>query len=120
MADLDWISVQGLSATGFHGVYPEERRDGQVFVVDLQLGLHVVTDTDRLADTVDYSVISADVVRIITGDPVDLIETLAGRIARRCLEEPLVEVAKVCVHKPTAPMGFTFTDVSVSITRSKS
>ncbi|MEL4358521.1 MULTISPECIES: dihydroneopterin aldolase [unclassified Luteococcus] len=120
MEELDWISVHGLQATGFHGVYPEERRDGQTFVVDLDLGLHAVTDTDRLADTVDYSVVSADVVDIITGDPVDLIETLAGRIAQRCLAEPQVRVATVRVHKPTAPMGFTFTDVSVSITRSKS
>lgn len=119
METLDWITVQGLSATGFHGVYQEERRDGQQFVVDLELGLHVVTDTDDLHDTVDYSVIAGDVVAIITGEPVALIETLAGRIAHRCLAEPLVSVAKVRVHKPQAPMGFTFTDVSVSITRSK-
>ncbi|MGO4956719.1 dihydroneopterin aldolase [Luteococcus sp. Sow4_B9] len=119
MHDLDWISVRGLAAVGFHGVYPDERRDGQQFVVDLRLGLHAQTSSDDLADTVDYSVISRDVVEIITGEPVDLIETLAGRIAARCLAEPLVRVAEVCVHKPDAPMGLTFTDVSVTITRSK-
>ncbi|GAA1392119.1 dihydroneopterin aldolase [Luteococcus peritonei] len=119
MNELDWISVSGLSATGFHGVYPEERREGQQFVVDLQLGLPIETDTDALADTVDYSVIARDVVAIITGEPVDLIETLAGRIARRCLDEPLVQRARVTVHKPQAPLGLPFTDLSVSITRSK-
>jgi len=59
-------------------------------------------------------------VRMLEGEPVDLLETLAVRIAERCLAEPLVRVARVCVHKPQAPMGLTFTDVSVSITRSKS
>ncbi|WP_420176901.1 dihydroneopterin aldolase [Luteococcus sp. OSA5] len=119
MQDLDWIAVRGLAATGFHGVYDQERRDGQQFVVDLRLGLQIETQTDDLADTVDYSVISTDVVAIITGEPVDLIETLAGRIADRCLAEPRVRVAEVCVHKPHAPMGLTFTDVSVTITRSR-
>lgn len=119
-ADLDWIAITGLAATGRHGVYPEERRDGQLFVVDVRLGLHVETRSDDLADTVDYSVVASDVIGIITGEPVDLLETLAGRIADRCLAEPLVEQAEVCVHKPHAPMGFTFTDVSVTITRSAS
>lgn len=119
MTGLDWISVQGLAATGYHGVYPEERRDGQLFVVDLRLGLPIETDSDALADTVDYSVIARDVVAIITGEPVDLIETLAGRVAARCLAEPLVRCVEVCVHKPEAPLGLPFTDVSVTITRSK-
>ena len=116
--DVDWIRVTGLSATGFHGVFPEEQRDGQQFVVDLELGLPLETHSDQLADTVDYSVIARDVVDIVAGEPVDLIETLAGRIARRCLDEPLVRCARVTVHKPQAPLGFPFTDVSVSITRS--
>lgn len=119
MADLDWIRVRGLAATGFHGVYPTERRDGQRFVVDLALGLRVETDTDDLADTVDYSVISADVVAIVTGEPVDLVETLAGRIAARCLAEPLVQQVEVTVHKPEAPMGLAFDDVAVTITRGR-
>lgn len=119
MESLDWISVRGLSATGFHGVHPDERRDGQPFVVDLRLGLHVETGTDELADTVDYSVIAGDVVGIVTGEPVDLIETLAGRIAARCLAEELVQVAEVTVHKPQAPMQLDFADVAVTITRSK-
>ncbi len=120
MTDIDQIRVRGLAATGFHGVYPDERRDGQRFVVDLALGLSVDTDSDELATTVDYSVIATDVVAIIEGEPVDLIETLAGRIAARCLQEPLVRCVEVTVHKPEAPMALDFADVSVTIIRSKS
>lgn len=119
MQDLDWIRVHGLAASGFHGVHESERRDGQLFVVDLALGVDALATSDELSDTVDYSVIATDVVAIITGEPVDLIETLAGRIAERCLAESLVRAVEVCVHKPQAPMGLTFTDVSVTTSRSK-
>lgn len=117
---LDWITIRGLRARGFHGVFPEERRDGQDFVVDLRLGLVVETGTDDLADTVDYSRVSAEVVEIIQGEPVNLVETLAGRIAEHCLTHDLVQVVQVTVHKPEAPMSLDFTDVSVDITRSRS
>ncbi|GAA1373753.1 dihydroneopterin aldolase [Luteococcus sanguinis] len=116
---LDWITIRGLRAFGFHGVFAEERRDGQEFIIDLRLGLAVHTDSDELPDTVDYSRISAEVIAIVQSDPVNLIETLAGRIANHCLTHELVEVAQVTVHKPHAPMDLAFDDVSVDITRSK-
>jgi dihydroneopterin aldolase len=53
----------------------------------------------------------------IVGDPVDLIEALAERIAAKILTRPLVQSVKVTVHKPTAPIEVPFADVSVSITR---
>ena len=98
---LDWITIRGLRAFGFHGVFAEERRDGQEFVVDLRLGLAVRTDSDALPDTVDYSRISAEIVAIVESNPVNLIETLAGRLADVCLASPLVEQATVTVHKPS-------------------
>ncbi len=116
---LDWITIRGLRAFGFHGVFAEERRDGQEFIIDLRLGLAVHTDSDELPDTVDYSRISAEVIAIVQSDPVNLIETLAGRIANHCLTHELVEVTQVTVHKPHAPMDLAFDDVSVDITRSK-
>lgn len=116
---LDWITVRGLRAIGHHGVYADEKANGQEFVVDLKMGLPIDATSDELSRTVDYSVVSADVVAIIQGEPVDLIETLAGRIAERCLAEELVQVVQVSVHKPSAPMQLDFTDVCVDITRSK-
>lgn len=119
MEQLDWIRLTGLDAVGFHGVFPQERRDGQHFVVDVELGVHAETGTDDLAHTVDYSRVAADVVAVVEGEPVDLIETLAGRIADVCLSDERVQLARVCVHKPQAPLTQTFADVSVTITRSK-
>lgn len=115
----DCISVTGLRATGYHGVFDHERRDGQQFVVDLTLWLHVDTGSDDLADTVDYSQLSAGVVDIVTGPPLNLIETLAGRIADYALSFERVYAVDVTVHKPDAPMGVDFGDVAVTITRRK-
>ena len=138
---MDSINITGLSATGFHGVFPEERRNGQLFVVDVTLGLGrrgtavaAVTDSlndaidygkvaasviaDELSDTVDYAGI-ADLIRAeIEGEPCRLIETLAGRIADRCLSNSLVQQVRVTVHKPQAPVPHELSDLSVTITRS--
>jgi dihydroneopterin aldolase len=118
----DQVSLTGLAVRGRHGVFPEEKRDGQVFVVDVVL--HVDTRpaaaSDDLAATANYAELAASITEIVEGDPVDLIETLAARIADRCLENPLVESTRVTVHKPHAPIPVEFADVAVTIDRSRS
>ena len=117
----DRLSVLGLEARGHHGVLEHERRDGQVFKVDLTLGLDTrpAADSDRLRDTVDYGTLSTRVKEAIEHDPVDLIETLAQRIAGLCLEDERVAWTTVTVHKPDAPIEATFSDVALTITRSR-
>lgn len=117
----DRIVLEGVSATGYHGVLPEERRNGQPFVVDVELvtDTSVAADSDDLGDTINYAAVAADVRDIITGEPVDLIETLAERIARICLTRSGVVAVQVTVHKPQAPVGVPFTDVRVVITRDR-
>jgi dihydroneopterin aldolase len=72
-----------------------------------------------LRDTVDYGTLSTRVKEAIEHEPVDLIETLAQRIADLCLDDQRVHRARVTVHKPDAPIEATFTDVAVTITRSR-
>ena len=117
----DRLSVLGLEAWGHHGVLEHERRDGQVFKVDLTLGVDTrpAARSDLLRDTVDYGTLSTRVKEAIEHDPVDLIETLAQRIADLCLEDERVAWVRVTVHKPDAPIEATFTDVALTITRSR-
>lgn len=117
----DELSVVGLEAWGHHGVFDHERREGQTFRVDLTLGLdtRAAAASDRLHDTVDYGTLSTRVKEAIENDPVDLIETLAHRLADLCLEDEQVAWARVTVHKPDAPIDATFTDVALTITRSR-
>ena len=116
---LDRLAVSGIEAYGYHGALAEERRLGQRFVVDVVLGLDTRTAaaSDDLQDTVDYGSLVARVQQAIGSDPVDLIETLAERLARIALTEPTVVWAEVTVHKPQAPIAAHFTDVALTIRR---
>jgi len=115
----DHIAVQGISAHGRHGVLEWEKQLGQRFVVDLDLEVDLsrAGGSDDLAHTVNYAEVAADVVGILAGEPLDLIEAVAQRIADAALRYPLVEAVDVTVHKPEAPVGVPFTDVSVHIRR---
>ncbi len=115
----DRIALRGLRAVGYHGVYPDERHGGQDFVVDATLSVDTrpAAATDDLTRTVDYGSLAARLVRIITGEPVRLIETLAERLAGECLAEPAVTEVEITVHKPQAPIPFPFDDVTVTISR---
>lgn len=116
----DQITVRGISATGFHGVFDAERRDGQPFFVDVTIHLDVsaAAAEDDLDKTVDYGVLATTIAHEIEGEPVNLLETLAERIARRCLDHPLITEVEVTVHKPAAPMPVPVADVAVTVRRS--
>lgn len=116
---MDRVALRGLRARGHHGVFEHERREGQDFVVDLVLGLDTApaAATDDLTRTVHYGIVAEEVAAVVQGEPVDLIETLAQRIADQCLKHELVEEVEVTVHKPQAPITVPFDDVTVSIIR---
>ncbi len=117
----DAIVLTGLRAYGFHGVLPEERRDGQWFVLDvrLELDLRPAAASDAVADTVHYGELAETLTAVVTGDAVDLIETLAQRLAEVCLADLRVAAVELTVHKPQAPIPLPFADVAVSIRRER-
>jgi dihydroneopterin aldolase len=117
----DRIELTGLRARGFHGVFDFERRDGQDFVVDvlLELDLAPAAASDDVTDTVHYGELADALAAVITGEPVDLIETLADRLVTVCLADPRVAAATVTVHKPGAPIPHEFADVAVTLRRSR-
>jgi dihydroneopterin aldolase len=118
---LDQLTVAGVECYGYHGVFEHEKREGQPFVVDLTLGLdtRAAAASDDLRDTVDYGSLVAAVKAAVEADPVDLIETLAQRLADVCLRDVRVEWARITVHKPDAPIEATFGDVTLTITRER-
>lgn len=115
----DRIILRGIRAIGYHGVYDDERTTGQPFEVDvvLTLDLAPAAASDDVSDTVHYGELARGVADAIEGDPVDLLESLAQRIADVALAHPLVRQVEVTVHKPEAPVGVQLTDVAVTITR---
>jgi len=118
-AARDRIRLCGVRGRGFHGVLKHERREGQEFVVDVELAVDLgpAGASDSLADTVNYGEIGAAVLARIEGEPHDLIERLAELVAQDALEHGAVDEVTVTVHKPQAPVGVPFGDVTVTVTR---
>lgn len=116
---MDVIALTGLRVFGRHGVLPEERRDGQDFVVDVELSVDTrpAAASDDLADTVDYARLADRLATVVAGEPVDLIETLASRLAEVCLEDDRVISVRLTVRKPGAPIPHAFADVAVTVVR---
>ncbi len=118
MSDL--ITIKGIWGFGYHGVFDHEAKNGQDFFVDLEIHLDFsrASLSDDLNDTIDYGSLADVVVEEITGERVQLIEKLAGRIADRIkTTHPEISQIAVTVHKPKAPISAQATDISVTITR---
>lgn len=120
-AVLDRVTLTGITAVGRHGVLDFEREQGQPFVVDVTcwLDLAPAAGHDDLALTVDYGTLAQAIAADIEGDPLNLIEALADRIAVTCLRTRSVRSVEVTVHKPQAPVPVEFADVAVTLTRSR-
>jgi dihydroneopterin aldolase len=118
----DQIALRGLQAFGYHGVLPEERREGQRFIVDAVLSVdsRFAAASDDLNDTVDYGGLAQRLLAAVESDPVNLIETLAQRLAGICLASERVSAVEITVHKPEAPTGVNLDDVTITITRDRS
>ena len=115
----DRITITGVRATGHHGVFAHEKRDGQPFIADavLHVDTRKAAASDDLAHAVDYGIAAERIHSVLAGEPFDLIETVAERIAADLLALPGVQAVDVTVHKPQAPIEVPFGDVSISITR---
>jgi len=108
---------------GYHGVFPEETRLGQRFVVDLtvSLDLQLAGRTDQLEYSVDYGELYRICREIVEGGPVKLVETIAERIAENILTEfPAIAEVTVKVIKPDPPIPGHYQSVAVEITRGRS
>jgi len=117
----DRIAVRGIAAHAHHGVYDWERERGQTFRVDavLELDTAPAAAGDDLDRTVNYAALAQELHAVLTGEPVDLLETLAQQLADTCLANPLVDAVEITVHKPEADLGVPFDDVAVSIRRQR-
>jgi dihydroneopterin aldolase len=114
----DKISIKGIQALGYHGLLEDERKNGQLFIVDVEveLDLSKAGKSDDIKKSVDYNALAILIHNEITGLAVNLIESLAHRIGIKALDSfKEIDEIKVTVHKPKAPIEVSFTDVSVSI-----
>ncbi|MDO4909476.1 MAG: dihydroneopterin aldolase [Corynebacterium sp.] len=118
----DRIELTGLECYGYHGVFPEEKRSGQPFIVDITcwLDTRAAAATDDLTKTINYAELAQLAHEIVTGPPRDLIETVAAEISDTIMERyHMLFAVEVRVNKPEAPIPLNFTNVAVVARRSR-
>lgn len=118
----DQISLKGIRGFGYHGVFDDEKENGQEFFVDvlITIDLAPAVQSDELSHTIDYSVVVDMVLAHVTGEPLNLIEALAGRIGHEILNRfALANLVSVTVHKPFAPLSAQVSDVAVTVVAKK-
>jgi dihydroneopterin aldolase/dihydroneopterin aldolase/2-amino-4-hydroxy-6-hydroxymethyldihydropteridine diphosphokinase len=115
----DSITLTGLRVNAHHGVYDFEKENGQDFVIDVTvwLDLQKAAASDDVTQTIHYGELAEEITDAAKHNPVDLIETVAERIATVVLAHPPALKVQVTVHKPQAPISVPFVDVAVQITR---
>lgn len=117
MSSTIWLT--GLGAHAHHGVHAFEREQGQRFVLDIGMVLDTrpAARSDAVEETVSYAEVAEVAHAILVGEPSNLLETVAERVAAAVLAFPGVQAVTVVLHKPDAPVGFPFHDVSLTIHR---
>lgn len=117
---MDRLLLEGMVFFGRHGRLPAERELGQRFAVDVELeaDLGLAGRSDRLEDTVDYVRAYETVREVVEGEPCQLLEAVAERVAGRLLSLKGVQRARVRVRK-RPPVPGEFTSFGVEVTRSR-
>lgn len=116
---MDTIWIKGLELFAYHGVNPEEKRDGQTFLLDIAMkaDLEQARHSDCLNDTVNYAAVRKTVQRAFTEARFDLIERAAQTVCEAVLaEHERVEEITLLLKKPEAPMNAKFEYVAVELT----
>jgi len=123
MTDADKMEVTGIEVWAHHGVFDHERRDGQLFLIDVAWWLDTspAAHTDDLESTIDYGKVTNVIVAETQSGPVDLIETLAERLHQALFAQFPMDRLQITIHKPQAPISANFSDVrlTTSFTREK-
>ena len=116
----DRIELTGLECFGYHGVFEEEKKTGQPFIVDVTCWLDTAGIEDDLSRTVNYAELADVAANIVEGPSRDLIETVAAEVAETAMKRfEMLHAIEVTIHKPKAPIPRTFADVAVVARRSR-
>ena len=119
---MDHIVMSEMSFHGYVGVFPEEKDRGQTFIVSCDMAFDKIPGavTDKLEDTVDYSVVYDVIKAEVMSSRCDLIEHLAYEIAGKVLDcSDLIKSVEITVSKPEAPVEGNFKTMLTKITRSR-
>ncbi len=117
---MDTIFIEKLEVFARHGVYPEENKLGQKFLVSAELAVDTeeAGHTDDLTKSVNYGEVAHRITQIMQENTHKLIEAAAADVCENLLLEfPLIQQIRLKIEKPWAPVGLPLASVGVEITR---
>ena len=113
------IKLTGMQLFGFHGVLPHEQEYGQEFLIDCRVEVRRAS-ADDITSTVSYADLADLIEATFKAERFDLIESVADQLLAAVLSHSAdISEAEITVHKPSAPLGQKFADVSVSVSGSR-
>jgi dihydroneopterin aldolase len=117
---MDKIIIEELEVYAYHGVAPEEKALGQMFIISVEVtaDLKAAARADELSYTINYGNLCADIEKVLTFRKYELIEAAAMAVIERILDNyPVVMSVKVLLKKPWAPLGRHLKYVAVEMER---
>lgn len=119
---MDKIIIKDIRLYAYHGVNPEEKIEGQNFVLDIECeaDLSKPCISDDVNDTVSYAHIIKLVRKVFTAEKYDLLEKASQVVADSILNNfNIIKKVKVKLMKPEAPVKADFGYVAVEIKRER-
>ena len=119
---MEKITVKGLKLFAYHGVNPEEKENGQTFIIDMDyyLDLSSACNSDSLEDTVSYAGVVKTIKKAFTAEKYDLIERAAQAVCDVVFEEfDRIEKIEITLKKPEAPVNAEFDYMAVTLVRER-
>jgi dihydroneopterin aldolase len=119
---MDTVFMRNMVFYGYHGVFPEERKLGQKFIVSVWLTCDVTAAAlrDDIELTVDYADVYNTVRQVLDGPPRRLLESAAIAVVNQLLLQfTMLESVRVCIDKPGAPIPGIVDSVGVDLTRTR-
>lgn len=112
---MDKVFIQGLEVETLIGVYAWEKRTLRPLLLDLQLGIDIkpAAASDRVRDALDYQAVKEIVTKFVETERVDLLETMAERLARHLFNEFPLDALQLRIAKPGAVMGVKAVGVEI-------
>ena len=114
------IQVEGINVYGTHGVYDQEKINGQNFRIDLLIELkeNILNfenyKSESFENTINYENLVNEVINVSDNNSFDLIETFAYEILNSLRKYNNILKATVTIHKPNSPLKELVEDISVT------
>lgn len=117
---MDKIKIHGIEVFAYHGLFEEEAQNGQEFIIDCEFSLDTSMCREEIGKTVHYGEVTLDIVRFVSENRYDLLETLANDLVKLLLEKyKLMTEITLTIHKPNAPIPAEFVDVTLQVIRKR-